>query len=134
MKISEPLYDNIINHAYEVAPMECCGIVAFLPGTTEVARVYRSYNVAEDPTVTFEMDPVDKALIGEDIFLRGWSLGGVYHSHPAGWALPSQSDLKEWKLDATRLMIIVGMDRAEPELRCYWVHDGRPVDAPLSIS
>src|SRR5436305_9126408 len=72
---------EIISHAREAAPQECCGLIG---GTTlGVAQtIYRARNVAADPLVAYEAAPEDLFAAQREMRERGEKLLAIYHSHP----------------------------------------------------
>ena len=74
------MIDEIMEHAEESFPKECCGLV--LKDNTVLPMA----NMAEDPTSNFKIDP------GQLVpYLP--KLQAVYHSHPNGPASPSEADV-----------------------------------------
>ena len=53
MQIARELYDEMVAHAREEAPNECCGMVASRDG--EAVKVYRAMNAEASP-LRFEID------------------------------------------------------------------------------
>jgi [CysO sulfur-carrier protein]-S-L-cysteine hydrolase len=94
MEISEELLDELIAHAKEEAPNECCGVVAVeeLGASPRAAKVHRARNMAASP-LKFEVD--GKQLLGliETIEVDGQELGAIYHSHTRTAPKPSQTDI-----------------------------------------
>ena len=71
-------------------PEECCGLLA---GTDEtVCFVYPLTNSNPSPQ-SFTIDPVEHFRSWRHATARGWELIGAFHSHPAGPARPSRTDL-----------------------------------------
>jgi [CysO sulfur-carrier protein]-S-L-cysteine hydrolase len=128
--ISRALLDDLIAHAHEEAPNECCGMVAVgadrSRGAAVAARVHRAVNTAHSP-LRFEVDGRELLRTIEEIEDAGLELGAIYHSHTRSAPYPSQTDINfavgwpgvEW--------IIVGLaDGAEPQVRSYLI-DGADV-------
>jgi [CysO sulfur-carrier protein]-S-L-cysteine hydrolase len=136
--ISRALLDDLIAHAREEAPNECCGVVAVEAGAADgqacAARVHRAVNTAASP-LRFEVDGLQLLRTMDDIEAAGRELGAIYHSHTRSAPYPSQTDINfavnwpgvEW--------IIVGLaGSGEPEVRSY-VIDGADVrEVPLKDS
>ena len=126
MQIAPALLDELVAHAREDAPNECCGVVAVKLGSPAVAaRVHRAVNTAASP-LKFEVD--GKELLGliDAIERDGQELGAIYHSHTRTAPYPSQTDINfaahwpgvEW--------IIVGLaGGGEAEVRSYLIDAGR---------
>ena len=95
----------MIAHAADDAPREACGLVVYDQDGHPV-RLYRLTNVHTDPA-RFEIDPVEHFRVIRESEARGWRIGAVYHSHPAGRAHPSPTDL-EAGIDRDWISFIVG--------------------------
>lgn len=84
-------------HAMRVYPEECCGLLLGRDrddGTRTCERAFTSDNAAAQRSRGFEIMP-DVLLKGEAEAARhGLLVLGVYHSHPAGPAVPSDTDLE----------------------------------------
>ncbi|MEM1991531.1 MAG: M67 family metallopeptidase [Nitrososphaerota archaeon] len=93
--ISKADLDEVIRHALETYPEECCGL---LVGRKEderkvIAKVVRSKNVyMGDRRRRYVVDPLDIYNVEKDAEKRGLMLIGVYHSHPDYPARPSAYD------------------------------------------
>ena len=113
--IGRRAHDDIVDHARETAPAECCGL---LIGTAEsIVEAARTTNLASDPN-RFEMDPGDHIRARREARTRGLDVLGFYHSHPRSPAIPSARDRAEaWYPGSLYLIVSV---RAEPaEVRLY---------------
>jgi proteasome lid subunit RPN8/RPN11 len=134
--ISRALLGELIAHAREEAPNECCGVVAVHAEDAEpgqpprAARVHRAVNTAASP-LRFEVDGRELLRTIDEIERSGSELGAIYHSHTRTAPFPSQTDINfaanwpgvEW--------IIVGLaGDSAPEVRSYLIDDGdvREVD------
>ena len=84
------MIDEMVAHAREEAPNECCGLVASSNG--DVKRVYRAANAERSP-VKYVVDPRDQIRIQNEIDDHGWELGAIYHSHTRTEPFPSQTDI-----------------------------------------
>ncbi|WP_252509712.1 Mov34/MPN/PAD-1 family protein [Thalassospira sp. TSL5-1] len=105
--ISQQLLDEILDHAAQSWPMECCGLLIGRPNRPEppkksdkiacemvISRIVVSGNVAADPAMTFEIDPGLLLRTHRAVRDRGEDIIGCYHSHPNGNILPSRTDLE----------------------------------------
>jgi proteasome lid subunit RPN8/RPN11 len=126
MMISRHAHDDLVAHARETTPAECCGLLIGVGDSiTETAR---TENLASDPN-RFEMDPGDHIRARREARARGLDVLGFYHSHPRSPATPSASDRAEaWYPE--HLYLIVSL-RAEPaEVRLYRMHADDFVEVP----
>jgi proteasome lid subunit RPN8/RPN11 len=132
MRIEPPLLREIVRHALDDAPNECCGVVAARPGEpNEAVAVYRATNTAASP-LRFEIDSQEVLALIQAIEEHGLELGAIYHSHTRTAPYPSQTDINfaanwpgvEW--------IIVGLDGGKPEVRSYLIDGGTVAEVMLS--
>lgn len=129
LTISRPILDELIAHARELDPYECCG---FLAGTgTQVTKIYRIKNIVsldgaaeaasfdeakvqhlsrlspeERAEIAFIMDAQEMFHAVKDMRKNGLALQVVYHSHPHDPARPSVTDIKianDWEDNWGRL-------------------------------
>jgi proteasome lid subunit RPN8/RPN11 len=117
MRIPRALADEIVAHAREDLPNECCGIVASQNG--EAVKVYRAHNVHQSP-LRFEIDSRDLIRIYSAIEDSGHELGSMYHSHTKSAAYPSQTDVNFAQDWPGLIWLIVSLaDRQTPEIRAF---------------
>jgi [CysO sulfur-carrier protein]-S-L-cysteine hydrolase len=131
MLIAPALLDELIAHAREEAPNECCGVLAAELDKSDVGqqmravRIHRAVNTAASP-LRFEIDGREVLSLMEAIEGDGLELGAIYHSHTRTAPYPSQTDINfaahwpgvEW--------VIVGLaGEGDPEVRSYLIDDGR---------
>ena len=115
--------DEMIAHALEEDPNECCGILA---GENEIAsRLYRITNTARSP-YRYLMDPQQFLDADRDSESNRWEFLAFYHSHTHSPAYPSQTDVRMaqesgW-LDI--LYILVSLeDKASPLIKAFYIRD-----------
>jgi [CysO sulfur-carrier protein]-S-L-cysteine hydrolase len=130
MKISRQLYEEMIAHAREEAPNECCGMVGSDDG--EAHAVYRAVNAEASP-LRFRIDPEEQLELHNRIEDAGLELGAIYHSHTRTEPRPSQTDINFAKLWPGVLWIIVGLANGEADVRTWRIDDGRVSDAELTV-
>ena len=122
--------DELVAHAREEAPNECCGMIGGSDG--KAATVYRSINAEASP-LRYSLDAGDQFRIMEEMERRGEELIGIYHSHTASAAYPSQTDVN-LATYPDAVYVIVSLEKPEsPDLRGFWIRDGRIDDAELEI-
>jgi proteasome lid subunit RPN8/RPN11 len=130
MKISREHVDEIIRHAREEMPNECCGIIATSEGAS--IKVFRATNSEASP-VRYSLDPREQYEITMEIERQGWELGAIYHSHTRSPAYPSQTDVNlAFYPDA--LYLIVSLAKADaPDLRAFRIVDEEISEAALAV-
>ena len=95
MRIARELLGEMIAHAREDAPDECCGMVGSTDG--RAVAVYRAVNAEASP-LRFRIDPDEQLELHNRIDDAGLELGAIYHSHTRTEPRPSQTDINFAKL------------------------------------
>jgi proteasome lid subunit RPN8/RPN11 len=122
--------DEIIAHAREEAPNECCGILAGKTG--QVEKLYRGVNAEKSP-VRYNIDPQQLLHIHQEIETRGWEILGIYHSHTHTEAYPSATDI-QLAFWPDSLYFIVSLEHpAEPFIRAFTIKEGQIQEEGLAI-
>jgi proteasome lid subunit RPN8/RPN11 len=132
MQISAQIYAEMVSHALEDAPDECCGMVSAQNG--EAVAAYRITNSAHSP-LRYEMDPREQLKIefGE-IYDRDLEVGIVYHSHTRSAPYPSQTDIN-LATHPDAIYVIVGVKNpSEPEVKGYTICDGEVAEVELTVT
>ena len=131
MRISQDLIDELVSHAREDVPNECCGLIGGLDGVaTDVLRVP---NAAASP-LRFEMDPQEQYNAWKAIEDDGKELLGIYHSHTKSAAYPSQTDVNQAVAWPDPIWVIVSLqDSDSPDVKGYWLRDLKIADAELVV-
>jgi proteasome lid subunit RPN8/RPN11 len=130
MRIAQELYEQMVAHAREEAPNECCGMVGSSDG--RAVRVYRAVNAEASP-LRFRIDPDEQLGLHNEIEEAGLELGAIYHSHTRTEPRPSQTDINFAKLWPGVLWIIVGLAGEQAEVRTWRIDDGHVSDADLVV-
>jgi len=130
MRIARALVDEMIAHARDDDPNECCGLVSRRNG--DAVKVYRTTNT-EVSRFRFVIDPAEQLRIYNEIEDAGLDLGAIYHSHTRSAPYPSQTDINFAKDWPGVLWIIIGLADGEPEVRTYEIRDGQVAEADLDI-
>lgn len=113
--LSEELRRQIFDHCLAALPNEGCGLLAM--DANRVTKVYPTGNEDASP-ISYTVPPQEHfdALI--DAEERGWTLGGVFHSHPRGPAGMSQTDLTR-ALEPDWVYLVVDLGGAKPVITAW---------------
>jgi proteasome lid subunit RPN8/RPN11 len=128
MDISYELLEQIVAHAREEVPNECCGVVAVpmssLGQRLRAMAVRRGRNIFASPKrFQIHSDDVYRATV--DFEEAGWEIGAIYHSHTHTAPYPSQTDINNSVRWPNVEWIIVGLaDPVTPEIRSYLIEEG----------
>ncbi|HEY8466357.1 MAG TPA: M67 family metallopeptidase [Solirubrobacterales bacterium] len=131
MKISRALVDEIIAHALEEAPNECCGMIAGRDG--RATEVFRARNEMASP-LAYNVHPQDLFRITQTIEERGEELAAIYHSHTKSPPEPSQTDINLAANWPDPLYVICSIaDRDAPQVRAWAIRDGAVTEVDLEV-
>jgi [CysO sulfur-carrier protein]-S-L-cysteine hydrolase len=126
VRISRAHWEELVAHAREEVPNECCGYLSAKDGAVEA--VFRAENPRRSP-YGYELD--HKSLFAaNELDDEGFEVG-IYHSHPRSPAEPSQTDINlasypDW------LYLIVSLEAA-PTVRAWWIRDGSVKEEELDV-
>jgi proteasome lid subunit RPN8/RPN11 len=131
MRIARSLIDEMVAHARQDLPNECCGMVGGSDG--EATSVIRVENSAASP-LRFEMDPQGQYDALKAIEDGGDELLAIYHSHTKSAAYPSQTDVNQAVNWPDAIYVIVSLEDAErPDVKAYWLKDLKIADVELLV-
>jgi proteasome lid subunit RPN8/RPN11 len=122
---------GMVDHARQAAPMEACGLVG-IDGAGSVVAFHPVSNAAAS-TRRFVIDPADLFAAHRHFTGHGLSIGGWFHSHPAGPSAPSATDVAEWPDRDWVSVIAAGVDGTW-ELGAFRLSgEGRVMRLPVEV-
>jgi [CysO sulfur-carrier protein]-S-L-cysteine hydrolase len=132
VRISQQLIDEMVRHAREDLPNECCGMIGGRDG--EATSVVRVENAAHSP-LRYEMDPQGQYDALKEIEDAGDELIGIYHSHTRSAAYPSQTDVNEARMWPEQAYVIVSLENEEvPDVKAFDLADLKIADVDLDVA
>jgi proteasome lid subunit RPN8/RPN11 len=122
IQLSKDQIDEIVAHAREASPQECCGLIGgLIEGKAQT--IYPSRNVASDPLTSYEAAPEDLFAAQRAMRERGEQLLAIYHSHPrSADPQPSATDVR-LAYYPSAVYLIVGLGGSEPCLRAFRIDE-----------
>ena len=123
--------DEMIAHAKEDAPNECCGIIGGLDGRAK--KLYRAINAEASP-YRYEVDRDDLLRIYRDADGNGWDFLVIYHSHTHTEAYPSPTDVILARGWPDAYYVLVSLMDAEPVVRAYRIVDRVITEEPIEVA
>ncbi len=122
--------EEMIAHAREEAPNECCGILAGTAG--QVQKLYRGINAEKSP-VRYNIDPRQLLRIHQEIEALNWEILGIYHSHTHTEAYPSATDIQLAFWPDSLYFIVSLKQPAEPVIRAFTIREGKIEEEKMAI-
>jgi [CysO sulfur-carrier protein]-S-L-cysteine hydrolase len=126
MRMTKAQWDELIAHAREEAPNECCGYARAKDGAVDA--VYRAVNERRSP-YGFEFG-FEALQATNDLDDEGWEVA-TYHSHPRSAAEPSQTDINLATYPSWTYLIV--SLAGDPHVRAWRIADGEVDEQPIEI-
>lgn len=130
MKFTQSQIDELIQHARDDLPNECCGVVGSRDRVAE--SVYRAINGAASP-LRYELESRDLLRIFNAIDDADQDVGAIYHSHTRSAAYPSQTDINLALYPDTLYIIVSLADADVPDVKAFSIVDRQVTEVPLDI-
>lgn len=134
LKLSVSFIENLIQHARDCAPEECCGIVS--GNHQEAKSVYRLRNVSKNPLNAYEAAPEDLFKAQREMREKGEELLAIYHSHPrSANPQPSETDVA-LAFYPNAVYLIIGFDGERNILKAFRIieSEGRWEEIEINIT
>lgn len=127
-RLPRPRREEIIAHAQTGFPEEVCGIISGRDHTA--VALFRGRNVSPTPRVAYELD-VETLTRQIEFDDAGLTLAAIYHSHPAGPEIPSETDIRRATYPDSVYLICSLADFARPSLRGFRIVAGQTWEVAL---
>ena len=124
-KIDRKVIGQMILHALEEDPQECCGVLLG-SGDDEATEFVRISNVAEDKERRYSMDPLEQSAAEQRADADGRSITGIFHSHTFAQAYPSTTDVRNAvnSMWTTPVYVLVSLvEKTRPVVRAFRISD-----------
>ena len=115
MRIRSSVVDDMITHAREDFPAECCGLLRGAQGL--VTESVRCQNELQSRTA-FSIPPQELFQFFRSTREMEMEFAGVYHSHPESPAAPSERDGREFYYPEVSYWVI-SLQEGIPVVRCF---------------
>ena len=116
MRITSSVFEQILQHARQEAPKECCGLLTG-EGRT-ISRSHPTTNILKSE-VQYSIDPRELFQFFRGLRSSRESHLGIYHSHPSSEAYPSRTDVEQAFYPHCCYLIVSLKDPAAPNLRAF---------------
>lgn len=128
LHMPQTVYDEIIAHAKDSYPNECCGVL--VGGCYKGRRVFECHRVTniniDRAMDRYVIDPKELNLIDKMSRVQGMDIVGFYHSHPDHPAKPSETD-REWGQPGYSYVIVSVKGGKEVQVRSWsFDHESEP--------
>jgi proteasome lid subunit RPN8/RPN11 len=121
LELPQGFIEEMVAHAREDVPNECCGIIAG-NGDGVAVKLFRAKNA--------EASPYRYSVGGDDLFrifrecdVNDWSFLGIYHSHTMSEAYPSPTDVRLAFWPDAYYILVSLQDAEKPVVRAFRIVD-----------
>lgn len=133
LSLPQELVDEMVAHARDDLPNECCGIIA--RAADGALTLYRTTNAEASPW-RFNIPPQELLHLYNAIEAADGDMLVIYHSHVASEARPSPTDLNIARLhkgpDPWPYWLLVSLKDAEPSVRAWRIDDNPDSDSVIA--
>lgn len=129
LRIATRHLEQMAAHLAAHAPREACGLLAGQQGAS--LHVFEISNELDSPT-HFSMAPAEQLRAFAEMERQGWELLAIYHSHPAGPATPSRTDLAEARYPGVAHLIWAPDAQGAWACRAFLLDDGQVAELELA--
>ncbi len=130
LNVSKSFAKEMIAHAREEDPKECCGVLAGSKG--EFLKLFRMTNVDASP-YRFSWDPKELFQVWNEMEDNNWEHRAVYHSHTHSAAYPSDTDIRLAGWPEAHYIIVSLEDKENPIMRAFRIVDGDVSEEDLAL-
>jgi proteasome lid subunit RPN8/RPN11 len=131
IELDKRFVDEMIVHAREDDPDECCG--ALLGENDAVVALRRVTNTEHSP-YRYNMDPQEFFKVYQEAEEKGWELWGFYHSHTHTQAYPSQTDRNLAAWSESYYLIVSLEDKEKPVVRAFSIVEDEVTEQELVVT
>ncbi|MDQ3879686.1 MAG: M67 family metallopeptidase [Chloroflexota bacterium] len=130
--VPRPVADAMLDHARADLPNEACGILSGSLADRRAVAFHPARNADESP-LRYNVDPDDLVRITFEIDDAGADVVGIFHSHVASAAVPSETDRRQAFYPDAFYVLASLTDRDHPDLRAWHIRHGRVEEAGLRV-
>jgi len=131
LTLSKKVYDALAAHASAGYPNEACGILGG-PQKGSASEFFPMKNLDES-SISYFMDPKEQLQVFKKMREQKIEMTGIYHSHVASEAFPSQKDVRLAFYPEVSYLIVSLSDKAKPVLRSFQILDEKVAEEEIQI-
>ena len=131
LRLTTAHWRAITDHLTAQLPNEACGLLGGPAG--QVRAVYPVANVLNSP-VAYQMDPAQQLAVFLELETAGWELTAIFHSHPAGPAGPSPTDIAQAYYPEALYLTCAPEAAGRWRGRAFRLEAGQATEVPVEIA
>ena len=131
ISVPKKVYDRMIDHAKKGYPNEACGL---LGGAAGGVREFFPMRNVDEASISYFMDPKEQLLVFKQMRQKGLEMCGIFHSHVASEASPSQKDIRLAFYPEVSYLIVSLTDMEKPVLRSFRIEEEKVTEEEIRIT
>ena len=131
ISIPKKVYDAMIDHAKKGYPNEACGILSGKSGGP-ASHFFPMTNM-DNASISYFMDPKEQLVVFKKMRELGLEMSGIFHSHVASEATPSQKDVRLAFYPEVSYLIVSLSDMKKPVLRSFKIKDEKVTEEEIRV-
>lgn len=130
--IPKKIYEEMVAHAKAGYPNEACGIV----GGEKAGSMSHFFSMKnmDEASISYFMDPKEQLLVFKKMRELKIEMTGIFHSHVASEAAPSQKDVRLAFYPDVSYLIVSLSDLKKPVLRSFKIKDEVATEEEIKIA
>ena len=130
IRIPKKLYEEMIAHAKAGYPNEACGLLGGVDSSFEHFFPMRNMDEA---SISYFMDPKEQLTVFKKMREMKTELRGIFHSHVASEAFPSQKDVRLAFYPEVSYLIVSLSDLNKPVLRSFKIREEKISEEEIQL-
>ena len=122
----------MIEHAKNGFPNEACGILAGPSKSPAITDFFPMKNM-DEASISYFMDPKEQLMVFKKMRQAGTEMLGIFHSHVASEAYPSQKDIRLAFYPEASYLIVSLSDMKKPVLRSFRIVEEKVAEEEIKI-
>ena len=131
MRVLRGVYDAMLEHARKGYPNEACGILA--GKRRDEASAFFPMRNLDESSISYFMDPKEQLQVFKKMRTDGLEMNGIFHSHVASEAYPSQKDVRLAFYPDVSYLIVSLTDKLKPSLRSFSIQEERVTEEGIQV-
>ncbi len=128
--LPKDVYARMVEHAKTGYPNEACGI---LVGSAKVVTDFYAMKNMDHSTISYFMDPREQLEVFKKMREGALSMRGIFHSHVASEAYPSQKDVRLAFYPDVSYLIVSLSEPEKPVLRSFRIEEEKVTEEEIKI-
>jgi [CysO sulfur-carrier protein]-S-L-cysteine hydrolase len=129
IRLPRLIFSQIVVQAYDQQPRECCGVLSGHAG--QALTIHPLENKSPEPEKRYFAAPEDLFAAMRNMRTANEDLIAIYHSHPRGPAIPSQTDI-DLAFYSQAIYLIVSL-QPDIEMKAFTISEENAIETEIIV-